>query len=155
MASDADYQAFLDKAGADAQGSGVKTQQYSSGGQQLTTASVPAALGKVQATFVSDADEPFEPVSMEHGVSGGKASAEDVAHLAGVKKGDVTHVGAWKEFDPKGHYGEVKDAVEKEAKNMSVWKIEKSGARCEYWILGIAKEDEGKVVGFRAKAVES
>lgn len=64
MASDADYMAFLGKANADlkaGQGpqqgdSTIKTQAVDS------SLSLPASLKNVDAYYVSESDEPFEPV---------------------------------------------------------------------------------------------
>ncbi|KAI9653203.1 MAG: hypothetical protein M1831_006161 [Alyxoria varia] len=151
----ADYGAFLDKAAADKDAGTSSSQQKASAqsADTLTTASVPCALHGVKATYTSDADEPFEPVSIAHS-SGKDLTAEDVAGFAGVSKSSVQHLKkGWSEFDPQGSYGEVREAVKKAAGGEpSVWKVEKGGARCEYWVLGFV---EGKVVGFRAKAVES
>ena len=58
-----------------------------------------------------------------------------------------------KEFDPKGQYKSVVSTVEKEVEGkVHVFRIETGGARVEYWVVGVQK---GKVVGARAKAVES
>lgn len=61
-----------------------------------------------------------------------------------------------KDFDPRGDYKEVIDAVS-EASNgadVGVWKVDVSSTRLEYWVVAGDKK-EGVVVGFRAKAVES
>lgn len=70
MASDEDYAAFLDKANEDPNKGVAKAQ--SSGKIQLKAVDdgvkVPAALKEVtkDAFYVSDADEPFEPVCLKH-----------------------------------------------------------------------------------------
>lgn len=70
MASDEDYSAFLDKANEDPNNGTAKTQS-SSGKVQLKAvdqgANVPAVLKKAtkDAFYVSDADEPFEPVCLK------------------------------------------------------------------------------------------
>ena len=70
MASDEDYSAFLDKANEDPSKGVAKTQ--GSGKIQLKAVDsgveVPAALKKAtkDAIYVSDADEPFEPVCLKH-----------------------------------------------------------------------------------------
>ena len=66
---------------------------------------------------------------------------------------DVSTLSA-KEFDPKGQYDAVLKAVEKAADGAKthIFQIELGGARGEYWIVAV---HEGKVVGVRAKAVES
>ena len=91
MASDEDYASFLEKANADPNEGRVKTQDKSKGGAgaQLKAvddgASVPKELrdavkGQV---FVSDADEPFEVVSLSL-KGAGAASAKGAA----AKKGE-------------------------------------------------------------------
>lgn len=72
MASDEDYAAFLEKANADpSAGAGKSKTQSSSGGKVQLKAvdqgvEVPASLRKAtqDAFYVSDADEPFEPVAL-------------------------------------------------------------------------------------------
>ena len=69
MASDEDYAAFLDKANADPNEGVSKTQ--SSGRIELKAVEsgikIPASLKKVtkDAFYISDADEPFEPVGLK------------------------------------------------------------------------------------------
>lgn len=63
MASDEDYAAFLDKANQDtgapasAQSKSFKTKAVDS--------EVPPVLQSVEEYYISDADEPFEPVSLK------------------------------------------------------------------------------------------
>jgi hypothetical protein len=70
MASDEDYAAFLDKANEDPNKGIAKTQ--SSGKIQLKAVDhgveIPASLKKAteDAFYISDADEPFEPVCLKH-----------------------------------------------------------------------------------------
>jgi hypothetical protein len=67
MSSDADYASFLDKANQD---TGSVQQQSSSSRKSYGTKSVdtavPQALEKVEEYYVSDADEPFEPVALKY-----------------------------------------------------------------------------------------
>lgn len=67
MSSDADYASFLDKANQD---TGSAEQQSSSKKKSYGTKSVdtavPQALEKVEEYYVSDADEPFEPVALKY-----------------------------------------------------------------------------------------
>jgi hypothetical protein len=74
MSSDADYASFLDKANQD---TGSAQQQSSSSKKSYGTKSVdtavPQALEKVEEYYVSDADEPFEPVALKY--SGSSISA--------------------------------------------------------------------------------
>ena len=74
MASDEDYAAFLDKANEDPNEGVTKT--HSSGKIELKTVDdgveIPAALKKAakDTFYVSDADEPFEPVCLKLGGKG-------------------------------------------------------------------------------------
>lgn len=65
MSSDADYASFLDKANQDT----GAAQQQSSSKKSFSTKSVdtavPKALQQVEEYYTSDADEPFEPVSLK------------------------------------------------------------------------------------------
>jgi hypothetical protein len=67
MSSDADYAAFLDKANQD---TGAAEQQSTSSKKSYGTKSVdtavPKALEQVEEYYVSDADEPFEPVALKY-----------------------------------------------------------------------------------------
>lgn len=66
MSSDADYAAFLDKANQDTGSVNAKeaSQKKSYGTKSINTA-VPSALKQVEEYYVSDSDEPFEPVALE------------------------------------------------------------------------------------------
>lgn len=78
MSSDDAYMSFLDKANADLNaGRSQATQQGAAETARTETVDantqVPAALTSVDAYYVSDADEPFEPVAL---------------HWEGASKGD-------------------------------------------------------------------
>jgi hypothetical protein len=66
MSSDADYAAFLDKANQDTGAAEAKSasQKQSYGTKSVNTA-VPEVLEQVEEYYVSDADEPFEPVALK------------------------------------------------------------------------------------------
>jgi hypothetical protein len=67
MSSDADYASFLDKANQDtgaAQQS--STSDKKSYGTKSVDTAVPTALEKIEEYYVSDADEPFEPVALKY-----------------------------------------------------------------------------------------
>ena len=60
-----------------------------------------------------------------------------------------------KEFDPKGHYQSVLQAVEKAGDGKaSVYRVEYGSTRVEYYVVGFDREGK-RVVGLKAKAVES
>lgn len=67
MSNDDDYSAFLDKANQDTGAS--KSDSGDKGGPASTKAvdtKVPAHIEKLEVYYVSDADEPFEPVALKH-----------------------------------------------------------------------------------------
>jgi len=80
MSSDADYASFLDKANQDtgaAQQQSTESGKKSYGTKSVDTA-VPPALEQVEEYYVSDADEPFEPVALKYSgkdISAGKHSS--------------------------------------------------------------------------------
>ncbi|KAH7398764.1 hypothetical protein DE146DRAFT_677905 [Phaeosphaeria sp. MPI-PUGE-AT-0046c] len=150
MSSDADYASFLDKANQD---SGAAEQQSSSSKKSYGTKSVdtavPKALESVEEYYVSDADEPFEPVALKF--DGKSLSADDLKHLLGGDK-DV------EEGTPKGfesQYKKVMEAVKKAGNGEAkVFKVTIDGTRAEYYVVGV-DEKEGRVVGLKALSVES
>jgi hypothetical protein len=62
--SDEDYEAFLNKANQDV--GGATAQSKKSVGIKAVDTEIPQGLEKVNEVFVSDADEPFEPVSLKY-----------------------------------------------------------------------------------------
>lgn len=73
MASDSDYMAFLDKANRqrDAGGNQASTESSEQSSRPIRTesvesgAKVPNVLKTVNAFYVSETDEPFEPVTLK------------------------------------------------------------------------------------------
>ena len=155
MASDEDYANFLDKANAD-RNPPQKTQSKPAVSQKtVNTENIHPALQNVhQHVYISDADESFEPVSLKRaqGKSGSVEKGE-IAQLASVSADKVEEIGR-KEFDPRGQYDAVWKAVSDAANGgVNAFKVEKSGTRVEYWVVGA--DNVGNVVGARALAVES
>jgi hypothetical protein len=64
MASDEDYSSFLDKANQDT-GAGKATTQSKKASTKVVNTAVPKSLEEVEEYYVSEADEPFEPVSLK------------------------------------------------------------------------------------------
>ena len=79
-------------------------------------------------------------------------TVEALAKLVG-HEGQVEAMTA-KEWDPKGQYQGVLDAVEKEVGGgkVKVFRVETGSSRAEYWVVGV---HDGKVMGVRGSAVES
>lgn len=67
MSSDADYTAFLDKANQDSAPAEAQDTSKKGYGTTSVNTAVPKALEGVEEYYVSDADEPFEPVALEFG----------------------------------------------------------------------------------------
>jgi len=147
--SDADYEAFLNKANAGTSDA-VQEQSTKTYGTKSVNTSVPKVLEGVQEYYVSDADEPFEPVALNF--AGDGLDAQQLGTLLS-HSGTVTEL-SLSEWDPKNQYKNIVDAVKKATTdgNVKVFKVELEGTRAEYYIVGLV---EGKVVGLKALSVES
>jgi len=64
MASDEAYSAFLDQANQDT-GAAKGSTKSTSATTKATETDVPVSLQKVEQYYISEADEPFEPVSLK------------------------------------------------------------------------------------------
>lgn len=69
MSSDDAYSAFLDRANQDTGASKASTKRFSPAEAKTVNTEVPALLQNVErfGTYTSEADEPFEPVSLKWG----------------------------------------------------------------------------------------
>ncbi|MCJ1403406.1 hypothetical protein MMC11_006629 [Xylographa trunciseda] len=151
MSSDEGYSAFLDQANQDT-GTSNASAQSSHAQLKATDTDVPALLQSIDQTYTSEADEPFEPVSLKW-TGRSMPSENDLAGLIG-HKAEVSTLST-QEFDPKGEYKDVMRAVEKAGDGkVRVFRVEVGSTRVWYYVVGWEK-DAGKVVGVRAKAVES
>ena len=66
MSSDDAYSSFLDQANQDTGATKASTQSTSQKvSSEATDTEVPTALQNVESYYVSEADEPFEPVSLK------------------------------------------------------------------------------------------
>jgi len=66
MASDEDYSNFLDKVNQDTSTSKASTQLKSKAvGTESLNTDVPKQLEGIEEYYISEADEPFEPVSLQ------------------------------------------------------------------------------------------
>ncbi|KAF8466239.1 hypothetical protein BDZ91DRAFT_725849 [Kalaharituber pfeilii] len=125
--------------------------------------------------YVSDVDEPFIPVTFPLLPGGIKQS---VARFLGIENLEVNSDApeiivemSTKEWDPRGDYKSVVKAVGESVQGgeagVTVLRVEGSGARVEYFVLGVEQKEEeegegeeqegkiGRIVGVRANAVES
>ncbi|KAI4215768.1 MAG: hypothetical protein LQ351_001755 [Letrouitia transgressa] len=150
MSSDDAYSAFLDKANQDSGGSERFTESQSS--LRATSTEVPKQLQQVEKYFSSETDEPFEPVSFKWEGKDLPSESEFqdlVEHDSEVSILDV------KEFDPHGHYGDVVQAVEDSGNGKArVFRVAHGRTRVSYYVVVLDK-DKGRVVGMKAKSVES
>ncbi|KAJ6100158.1 hypothetical protein N7467_001693 [Penicillium canescens] len=173
MSSNDAYMAFLNKANADSSDGQAQTTQESSDVLRTKTVdsslSIPKPLKNIDAYYVSDTDEPFDPVVLKW-----DAAKDDtwpsIAELASLisESNDLSRSIEslpLTSFDPKDQYPEVLGAVRaaaaennpdatQEAVELKVYRIEITTTRIEYWILAL-HAPEKKIVGLRAKAVES
>ena len=59
------------------------------------------------------------------------------------------------DFDPHGQYKEVLQAVEEAGDGkVRVFRVDHGSTRAEYYVISLEEKDK-KIVGFKAKAVES
>ncbi|KAF2808742.1 uncharacterized protein BDZ99DRAFT_477275 [Mytilinidion resinicola] len=151
MSSDADYASFLDKANQDTGANKPSTQSKKKVGTKSVDTAVPKALEEVEEYYVSDADEPFEPVSLKY-KGKGVPSADELGKL--LSHDEVSSVSE-KEFDPEGQYKSVLDAVKKAGSGeVGVFRVEHGSTRAEYYVVSVDTK-EGRLVGLKALAVES
>ncbi|KAH7122245.1 hypothetical protein B0J11DRAFT_531013 [Dendryphion nanum] len=148
MASDQDYASFLDKANQDTGASATAQSSKKFSTKSVNTA-VPQGLEEVEEYYTSDADEPFEPVSLSYSGSA-EIDAGELKKLLGHDS-NVESVSE-KQF---GQYKKVVDAVKKAGNGkVGFFKVEHGGTRAEYYVVSV-DETEGRLVGLKALAVES
>ncbi|PGH14748.1 hypothetical protein AJ80_05792 [Polytolypa hystricis UAMH7299] len=176
---DAAYAAFLEKAN-ESPSAGVPKSQSTTSSQTLRPTavqegqSIPIALADVEEFYISDTDEAFEAVTLEwKGAREGRwPSAEEfktlifpsTASSPAVQDLEISTLSP-AEFDPRERYPTVLNAVRAAASSgktgevdtdseVKVYRVEMGSTRAEYWVVGLQRE-EGRIVGLKAKAVES
>jgi len=182
MGSDQEYMDFLAKANQDVGEGGTK--DTAKGGLKPTDSSnssgaVPEPLAKLaaadaQVIYVSDTDEPFEPVVLDWDQDrddgddgeGGRLLLPDEKEFARLIKHpdpESAEVEIMRplEWDAQGQYAEVVEAVRRAGRgnDVMVYRVARGGTRAEYWVVtmeeGEGKEAKARVVGMRTLAVES
>ncbi|KAH7351063.1 hypothetical protein BKA65DRAFT_499642 [Rhexocercosporidium sp. MPI-PUGE-AT-0058] len=161
MATDEDYMSFLDKANQDpnegvakAQGSGKVEFKTTDEGVKVPGC-IQKVLGKGEAFYVSDADEPFVGVALKLSGKGlpDEATFAKLINHPKPKDADIQimDVGEW---DTQGQYKDVVEATREAVKgsDVRVYRVVKDGSRVEYWVVGV---EGGELVGVKALAVES
>ncbi|KAA8564941.1 hypothetical protein MFRU_008g02090 [Monilinia fructicola] len=161
MASDEDYMAFLNKANEDPS-AGTSNAASSSKKVELKTTDdgvdVPGVLVRAtkDAWYVSDADEPFVVVALKHdgGLPDEETFARLVAHPAPEDAAEEIQIMDIGEWDPRGQYKEIVEAVREAGKgsDVRVYRVPGEGSRVEYWVVGV---EGGRLVGAMALGVES
>ena len=158
MADDDSYADFLDKANQDTGGAQTTQKSAGKGGRMKTSAvddqhTVPAALKSIDAIYVSDSDEEFEPVSLKFG--GKSVDEKSVPQLLDLPGDAEIEEMETKEWDPRGQYRDVVQKVESVTEGgVKVFRAPIGGTRVLYCVLGLAKGG-GRVLGVRTVAVES
>ncbi len=158
MASDEGYASFLDKANQPTGASRTSTSKSTHQNQQqdLTSQSsnTPSVLKSLDVTFTSESDEPFEPFTVAYSGSS-LPSALEFAKAIKQDKDSVEEVSVG-EFDPRGEYGDVVEAVKKAAgrtREVRCFTAEGGKSRVFYYVVGL--DEENRLVGVRAVSVES
>ncbi|KAK1139654.1 hypothetical protein N8T08_000591 [Aspergillus melleus] len=173
MSSDDAYMSFLDKANADLNTArNQPSQNVSSSVARTETVDagvrVPAPLTSIDAFYISETDEPFEPVTLRwDGASRGLFP--DPSHLSSLispitdLSSSITTLPA-SSFDPKNQYSGPLRAVrtaaaqasggDESAVEVKVYRVEVGTSRVEYYVLALDAE-QGLIVGLRAKAIET
>jgi len=152
MSTDEDYSSFLDKANQDTGSSKPAAKKDDKFAQtKAVDTDVPGPLKSLDAFYTSDTDEPFEPVALAHsGKLDEKTFGKLIGHNSEIESTDL------KSWNVNGQYDEVVNAVKKaggDKSDVKVFRVAHGTTRCEYYIVALVKD--GKVVGVKAKAVES
>ncbi|KAF7560095.1 hypothetical protein G7046_g4065 [Stylonectria norvegica] len=158
MASDDDYTAFLNKANQDSSAAAPTTQQKPAFKTKDAGSQAPKPIRDAiqNAVYVSDADEPFEEVSLRWDGSGGLPDEVAFATLIqhpDPKTADVDILDPT-DWDPKGQYTAVVEAVREASRgnDVRVYRVVRDSTRVDYWVVTAEK---GQVLGVKALAIES
>ncbi|EFW98856.1 hypothetical protein CMQ_4708 [Grosmannia clavigera kw1407] len=162
-ASDDAYAAFLNKANQDPSGGYASTPSPAqSAAVDAATKNAPAALvAAVQDVFyMSDSDEPFSAVALPYSSSTLPDEDTFVSLALGSSPGaEVTIMDPF-EWDPKGRYKQLLDAVREagHGNDVRVYRVQfKNASQVEYWLVTVDEADdetdEGKDARGAKKAV--
>ncbi|QUC23844.1 uncharacterized protein UV8b_08085 [Ustilaginoidea virens] len=163
MASDEDYMSFLNKANQDlSDGQALAKHQKEEQGKAAfkTTDQGSQAPKAIQAAcrdaiYVTDADEPFEEVSLKWS-GDGLPDETEFARLINHWDADSADVSIMDpvDWDCHGQYSGIIDAVREATKgnDVRVYRVVRDATRSEYWVIS---RDEGRIVGAKALGVES
>ncbi|OJJ47089.1 hypothetical protein ASPZODRAFT_15772 [Penicilliopsis zonata CBS 506.65] len=169
--SDDAYLSFLDKANKDLDaGRQTQTQpQTQSQGDGRTksldvaASEIPAPLMGVEVYYVSETDEPFEPVVLawEGAKRGVWPGTKQFASLISSNEPPVETMSP-ASFDPRDQYASVFKAVraavggsevDQAGVDVKVYRVEVGSSTVEYWV--VALDAGGRLVGLKAQGVET
>ncbi|KFA66175.1 hypothetical protein S40285_03354 [Stachybotrys chlorohalonatus IBT 40285] len=160
MASDEDYMAFLNKANEDTSNGHAASVKNKQPAQFKTKDSGSQVPGPIQAAvsdavYTSDADEPFEAVSLKwegNGLPDEVEFAKLIEHWD-PESADITILDPI-DWDSSGAYSKLIEAVREATRgnDVRVYRVTKDKTRAEYWLVS---GEQGKIVGAKALSVES
>ncbi|QPH06000.1 hypothetical protein C2857_004172 [Epichloe festucae Fl1] len=162
MASDEDYMSFLDKTNQDlSDGQALAKRQEAQSKAVFKTTDAGTQVPKVikeaceDAVYVTDADEPFEEVSLKWDGSGLPDETEFAKLIEHwhAESADISIMDPV-EWDSQGQYTQVIEAVREATKgnDVRVYRVVRDETRCEYWVVS---REQGRIVGVKALGVES
>ncbi|CEI69836.1 hypothetical protein FVEN_g7298 [Fusarium venenatum] len=157
MSNDDDYMAFLNKANQDT-GASASTQDKTTFKAKDHGAEVPKAIVDVckKAVYTSDADEPFEEVSLKWQGKNGLPTETEFAKLINHSSPDSAEIQILDplSWDSHGKYTDVIEAVREasQGNDVRVYQVTRDSTRIEYWVISHA---DGKLIGAKALSVES
>ncbi|EFY96831.1 hypothetical protein MAA_07644 [Metarhizium robertsii ARSEF 23] len=162
MANDEDYMAFLDKANRDLDdGKALAAKQKEQSNAAFKAVEEGSQAPRVirdacqDAVYVTDADEPFEEVSLKwsgDGLPDETEFAKLIKHWD-ADKADVSIMDPV-DWDSQGQYTKLIEAVREATKgnDVRVYSVVRDKIRTEYWVVS---REEGRIVGVKALGVES
>lgn len=156
---DSDYEAFLKKSQTDysagffAVSNGVGDMKMSAIKVDMEPHAAIRDLG--ERFYVSDVDECFKGVSFDW-KEGDLPNADEFTDLTGIEKYNNVETMKPAEWDPKGIYNDVVNAVKTACNGgaVMVYVVHLSVSRITYFVIGL-NELARKAVGVRVLAVES
>lgn len=165
MASDEDYMAFLNKANNDlseGQARARAERQEVAKTATLKTvddwSDVPKVIEEAckSEVYVSEADEPFEVVSLKWHGKDGLPNEFEFAKLINhwsPESADVDILDPL-DWDSRGQYTKVIEAVREAGRgnDVRVYRVGRDRTRVEYWVV---TSEEGRLMGAKALAIES
>ncbi|KAJ5923940.1 hypothetical protein N7466_008127 [Penicillium verhagenii] len=166
MASDDAYMAFLNKANADNSAASTESEQAPRPQAVDDSLNLPASLQEVKVNYVSESDEPFEPVLLRwKGATKGEwPSADDLSSLISPTADISSNISTLDEasFDPRNEYTGILKAVrsattedDPDKVDIKIYRVQLGTSKLEYYVLALNSAEGGRIVGMRALSIES